>query len=119
MLWLVMIHPGSWRERSCDEVIDHERGVTFQLTLEEDTLTMAVSERMQEMRTAAGISPLYASRYLTQPRLLAVRDHVFAAISDKRHGDASQWRRLATMDPCELSDWIEEVWRTVEDCNEA
>ncbi len=118
MLWLVVIHPGSWRQRSCDEVIDHERGVTFQLTLEEDTLTMAVSERMQEMRTAAGISPLYASRYLTQPRLLAVRDRVFAAISDKRHGDASEWCRLVKMDAEELSDWIQQVWQTVEERNE-
>lgn len=114
ILWLALSYPNSWRERSCDEVIDHERRVRFQFTPEEDDLLLLISELMHEMRIAAGVSMFRPGKFLTRPRLLAVRDRVFAAISNKRHGDDSEWRRLVGMAQGELVEWIEQVWWTNE-----
>ncbi len=109
-LWLMLSHPDSWREQSCDRVIDHDRGVLFQLTPEEQTLMIAISERLHEMRIIAGVPAWKAGEFLTWPRVKAVRDLAFMAISDKRAGDDRKWRPLIAMEADELSDWIEQVF---------
>jgi len=111
ILWLALIYPQSWRERSCDEVIDHERGVGFQLTQEEQYLMIELSKLMEEMRLNAGVSIWGASQFFKWPRVRAVRDRAYAAFSARRHGNDSEWRRLAEMERGELAEWIEQVWR--------
>jgi uncharacterized protein YijF (DUF1287 family) len=115
MLWLALIYPDSWRERSCDRVIDHERGVRFQLTPEEQTLMIAISERMHEMRIMAGVPARQAGAFLTWPRVQAVRERAFVAVSDRRRGDDREWRRLVGMEADELAEWIEQVWEEVQE----
>jgi hypothetical protein len=115
MLWLALIYPDSWRVRSCDWIIDHKRWVRFQLTPEEQALMTAISERMHEMRIIAGVPARRAGDFLTWPRVKAVRDGAFTAVSDKRAGDDREWLRLVAMEADELSDWIEQVWCSVEE----
>jgi len=81
----------------------NERGMRFQLTPEEQTL----------MRIMAGVPAWRAGEFLTWPRVQAVRDQAFAAVSDKYNGDDREWRWLVRMEADGLADWIKQVWQSI------
>ncbi len=103
----VIRYPSDWREKIRAWITDHERGEQFQLSEDEEVMMTALSKNME---VAAG-SPeggdsfksiffdwLAGSEQVWTPdKIDEAKDHVLAAISDRRRGDETEWQRLVAM----------------------
>ena len=108
-----MMHT-DWRETSRAWITDHERGEQFQLSEDEDEMMIVLTEYMD---LAAG-SPsfksslsdwLAGSEVWTPVKIDEAKDHVLAAISNRRHGDETGWQSFADMTADEWIAWLREL----------
>jgi hypothetical protein len=112
MIWYRIRYPSNWRGKLRGWISDHELRERFQLSEDEENLMFVLSENMLAASPTGGLQDLLPPEKTWKPdRIDAAKDHVLAAVSARRHGDAREWERLTAMRPDEWINWLREVAR--------
>jgi hypothetical protein len=114
MAFHIVVHRSDWRSRLRAHITDHHSGERFQLAQDEELMLEVLWENMDRVFRQANISFWKANRFWTPARIDFARDHVLAAIIDRRHADPRAWNGLRAW---RADDWCNWLRKLVADAN--
>ena len=106
-LWAVVRYRSDWKAQCPIWVIDNDLREKFRLNDDEEALMETAAESMYLVARRDRVAHLRMRSFWPDEKMLALREHILTAISDRRRGDPREWDRLSAMDTRQWIDWVQ------------